>query len=278
MFALPDASANSVAFEHQCSRCAGTAVAAAQVPQALTQAPFASRSRFSDPPTDDEILRVGILPQPLAPMGGSMEADENRTLGTALLAYNKSQKSGAFPDAVGPLTDFLKTHPHSRWRAALFMNLGIIYRTTGHMSKTLEAWQRAWDLSKDASDAKARAVADYSVGELAEFEAYLGRFETLAPLLAEVKGRPMHGPGAAKISDASQGLAEMHRWPQDAFRCGPMALHRICLLRGRTAEAYRLEKTRSTMRGTSLTQVVGWAHEAGLDFQMAHRKTGAALI
>ena len=181
-------------------------------------------------------------------------------------------------DAVGPLTDFLRAHPASRWRAALYLNLGIIYRRTGHMSKALEAWQRAWDLSKHATEPNARAIADYSVGQLAEFEAYLGRMETLAPLLAEVKGRPMHGAGAANISNASQGLAEMRTRPQDAFRCGPMALHRICLLQGRTDGVMELERSRSTTRGTSLVQVAELAHKIGLNYQMAYREPGAPLI
>ena len=115
---------------------------------------------------------------------------ENRALGRALIQYEDRCSQGALLDAVGPLTGFLRAHPASRWRAALYLNLGIIYRRTGHMSKALDAWQRAWDLSKHATEPNARAIADYSVGQLAEFEAYLGRMETLAPLLAEVKGPP----------------------------------------------------------------------------------------
>jgi RHS repeat-associated protein len=235
-------------------------------------------AHFSDPPSDQEILVSGVLPQPLAPIGGAPDARENRTLGRALIQYQRSLGQGAPPDAVGPLTDFLRSHPASRWRAALCLNLGVIYRRTGHMSKALEAWQRAWDLSKKATDANARAIADYAVGQLAEFEAYLGRMETLAPLLAEVKGRPMHGAGAANISAASQGLAEMRTRPQDAFRCGPMALHRICLLQRRTDGVMALENSRSTTRGTSLVQVVELAHKVGLDYRMAYREPGAMLI
>ncbi len=146
------------------------------------------------------------------------------------------------------------------------------------MSKALTAWRQAWALSKFAQEPKARAIADYSVGELAEFEAYLGRVERLGPLLKEVRNRPMHGSGAENISNASQGLAEMRTHPEDAFRCGPMALYQICLLQGRTAGAARLEDVHSTSRGTSLTQVLGWAHEVGLDYQMAFRQPGAQLV
>src|SRR5271170_6704825 len=198
----------------------------AQIASAQVRAPvgFSSaapnQTLFSDPPRDAEILGCGILSQPLAPTSARADADENRALGQALAQYGDSQRGDALRDAVGPLTDFIKTRPRSRWCAALYMNLGVIYRQTGHLSKAMASWQRAWDLSNNATDSKARAIADYSVGELAEFEAYLGRMETLAPLLAEVKGRPMHGSGASKISDASQGLAEMRTHPGNAFLCG----------------------------------------------------------
>ena len=233
---------------------------------------------FSDPPTDREMLVSAILPQPLAPGEGTGSADENRALAKALLDYRGSLRAGAARDAVEPLTQFLDAHPASRWRAALYLNLGLIYRQTGHMSKALDAWQTAWDLSKGSSDPKAHAVGDYSVGQLAEFEAYLGRMETLAPLLDEVKGRPMHGAGAEYISNASQGLAEMRLYPEDAFRCGPMALHRILKARGLPDKDSVLLRTRSTTRGTSLPQVLGWAREVGLDYQMAYRQPGAALL
>jgi RHS repeat-associated protein len=251
----------------------GTANAAAQL-----SLPASDRPAFSDPPTDAEILGCGILPQPLAPTGGTADADENQALGKALVQYEDSQRGGAPRDAVGPLTDFLESHRASRWRAALYLNLGLIYRQTGHMSKAMAAWQQAWDLSKGATEANARAVADYAVGQLANFEAYLGRMELLAPLLAEVKGRPMHGSGAALVSDAAQGLAEMRTRPEASFRCGPMALHRICLLQGRTDKALALEHSRSTTRGTSLSQVLRLAHQIGLDYQMAYRRPGSVLI
>jgi RHS repeat-associated protein len=240
--------------------------------------PASGGPAFSNPPTDAEILAGGILPQPLAPMSGKADAQENRTLVRQLLRYQDAQRAGALRDAVGPLTDFLRSYPGSRWRAALYLNLGIIYRQTGHLSKAMAAWQRAWDLSKGASETNAHAIADYSVGELAEFEAYLGRMEQLAPLLAAIKERPLHGTGAENISNASQGLAEMRTRPQDAFRCGPMALHRICLLEGRPDRAMKLEDARSTTRGTSLTQVAELSHQIGLDYQMAHREPGASLI
>ncbi len=232
---------------------------------------------FSDPPTDTEILVSGVLPQPLAPTRNTA-ANENRALAAALTAYLQSGRDGAAPDMVEPLTGFLRAHPGSAWEAALDLSLGLIYRRTGHMSQTMEAWQRAWDLSKHATDPKARAIADYSVGQLAEFEAYLGRMELLVPLLDEVKGRQIHGTGATNIFNARQALAEMHSHPELSFRCGPMAVRRISLSEGHIEKAAQLERAYSTSRGTSLTKVAELARKAGLDFRMAYREPGAAIL
>ncbi len=255
-----------------------TAIAAAtsSSPAVASSLP-GSRPYFSDPPTDQEILVSGILPQPLVP-AGQTTVDENRALARALIEYQQWIRGGAASDQLSPITGLIRDHQGSRWEPALEVSLGIIYRRTGHMSKAMDAWQRAWDLTKNSSDRNARAIADYSVGKLAEFEAYLGRVETLGPLLDEVKGRPIHGTGATNISNASQGLAEMRTHPGDAFRCGPMALRQISLAQGRREQAEQLDRAQSTPRGTSLVQVTSLAREAGMNFQMAHREPGAAIL
>jgi RHS repeat-associated protein len=239
---------------------------------------LAPSNRFSDPPTDQELLVSAILPQPLAPSEEVGSARENQDLAKALLEYRSSLQGGAALDAITPLTQFLEAHPGSRWNAALYLNLGLIYRRTGHMAKALASWQTAWNLSKASSDPKVHAVADYAVGQLAEFEAYLGRMESLAPLLDEVKGRAMHGAGAEYISNASQGLAEMRLYPGNAFRCGPMALHRILTAQGLPDKDSILLRARSITRGTSLPQVLEWSREVGLNYQMAYRQPSAALL
>ncbi len=47
------------------------------------------------------------------------------------------------------------------------------------------------------------------------------------------------------------------------------------MLKGRTREATELETAESMTRGTSLVQVMAWAKQSGLNFQMAYREAGA---
>src|SRR5262249_27984570 len=145
---------------------------------------------FSDPPRDDEFLRTGLVAQPLIPTGpNTTSPEENRGLAAALRAYARHREA----DDVAPLLAFLERYPQSAWRASLEVNAGAAYRSTGHFSKALAIWQQAWDDAKGYQDTKGRAVGDSAAGYLSQMEAYLGRKETLAPLIDEIRERPVRG-------------------------------------------------------------------------------------
>jgi uncharacterized protein HemY len=138
---------------------------------------------FSAQPTDQEIFRARVFEEPLVPMGRLTSKVENRALAQALLAY---LRRGEVED-VSPVLAFLGAHEESPWRASLLMDLGIVYRRTGHYSKALEAWQDAWDLGRSETDPKATAIADRALAELAELNTRLGRVETVETLLQEAE-------------------------------------------------------------------------------------------
>jgi RHS repeat-associated protein len=235
---------------------------------------------FSAPPTDREFLHTGLFPEPLAPVAATTP-QENRDLARALLAYRDAiGKSGA-PDAVGPLVAFLRAHPRSAWRPALKLNLGIIYRETGHFSKALGIWQAGWNESKGLDGRVGRGIANDMVAHLSQLEAYLGRKELLIPLLASIKGREIGGTAAQLLTDSRVGLYEMIHDPGDSFRCGPLALERILTYHGADPSARTMQvlnAARSTDHGLSLTMVKRIADKAGLHYQMAYRKPGSAVI
>jgi tetratricopeptide (TPR) repeat protein len=69
---------------------------------------------------------------------------ENDDLRSALTAYKNAIESTGDSDAVEPLLVFLTKNPNSPWKPAIQLNLGIIYRRTGHFSKALEILQEGW--------------------------------------------------------------------------------------------------------------------------------------
>jgi RHS repeat-associated protein len=240
------------------------------------QAPVtvAQKLVFSQQPTDTEILYAGLFPEPLVPAGGSTDPEQNRALGTALMEYSHA----AHPDQLDPIISFIRRYPKSPWDTALLLNVGIIYRKTGHLSEALSSWQSAWVGSAEFKDPTGKALGDAALGKLALFYAYLGRTQELGALMESVHGRSLTGAATENMANAAEGLAMMQKMPAVSFRCGPLALARICRSQRKTDAAIVMETATSTSKGTSLVQLLELTKKAGLDYQMAYRNPGSEVI
>lgn len=229
-------------------------------------------------PTDADLLHAGLSPEPLVPARAT-RPEENRELAAAIRTYEARKAAGATDD-VEPLTAFLADHPDTAWRPALLVSLGTIYRRTGHLSKALDAWQAAWDGARELHG-NGRAIGDSALAKLSQFEAYLGRKERLAPLLADTRDRPLHGSAAELVLESHKGLEDMLQRPERSFRCGPLALERILLSENAqppTASFGALDAAESTPDGLSLASVAALSARAGMSYQMAFRTPGADVV
>lgn len=233
----------------------------------------ASFPRFSSAPSDADILAVRLFEEPLVPIGRTTDS-ENRALARQLMRY--IENGGG--EALAPFDAFLTAHPASPWRASLLVNLGLVHRRRGHISRALGAWEESWNLSKGAADPSARAVADRALGEYAGLLGRLGREETLGALLADTEGRVIGGSAAEKVSTARDALAQMRTKPERSFRCGPLALDRVlAALRSNYASPKAVSDFPSTSEGTSLAQIVKLANDVGHPMQMAKRDSGSPV-
>ena len=209
------------------------------------------------------------------PVGGEPTAEENAALAEALLRYSRRTT----PDDFLSLTAFANNYPRSPWTTALLTGLGLEYYNTAHYSKALAAWQNAWTLVRNESDPRNKAVADRVGGELAYMYARLGRMEELETFLKSVEHRVFTGSASEKIAGAKEGLWNMKNRPEIAFRCGPLALHRLTRMTGTQGEADMvIFKSASTQKGFSLTQVAELSKKVGLDYQMAYRSSSKSEI
>ena len=209
------------------------------------------------------------------PVGHPPSEKENRELAAALQSYRQR----AIADDFSALEQFLTQHPDSAWRAAVQFNLAVEYYNTGWYSKALDAWQKTWPLLKNETGPVARSLADRAASELAYMYGRLGRLSELAALLREVEGRVFIGSATEKISGARQGLWTMQHRPEIAFRCGPFALEQILLNQKSTnAGSLILHEAPSTTNGCSLNEVVELSRRIGMNYQMAFRRPGAALL
>jgi hypothetical protein len=230
---------------------------------------------FSAQPTEAEIFRARVFEEPLVPIGHGTSAAENKALALALTGY--LQAGGG--ERVGAIEGFIAGNPASAWRASLLTNLGIVYRRTGYFSRAIGAWEKAWELARAESDPHAAATADRALGELFELNGRLGRFEALEALFTETEGRDIRGSATEKRAGARHGLWLMQNQPENAFRCGPMALDRILAFENAAYQRSSLvQDSVSSLQGMSLTQVHALARELGMSMQMAKRAPGTTYL
>ena len=230
---------------------------------------------FSSAPTPQDIFLIRIFEEPLVPIADDPAPIETTALATALSNY--AQRSE--PDDFSSLTGFIEAYPTSLWNAALLTNLGIAYYNIGHYSKTLEVWSQAWELAKDVTELKGKAIADRAVGELAYLYGKLGRMVELEALLKSVEDRAFSGPATEMITGSREGLVAMQIRPEISFRCGPLALHRIMLsVHPDNPQSALIDAAESTQHGFSLHQVAELSHQLGLNLQMAFRAQGSEFL
>ena len=228
---------------------------------------------FSAHPSDQEIILARCFEVQLAPLPGPEQVRENSDLAGAILEFSRKHEG---PE---PLVEFLNRHPDSRWRPAVLLNVGLVYRDEGMWSKTIPAWEEAWANTKASESFHLKAIADRSLGEMAMMHGRLGHYGRLQTLFDEIKNRDVRGPGAELVREAGAGLWLMQNKPEEAFRCGPLALCRLygALLPGKPIpqEFYGFK---STEKGTDLAEIKTFADKVGLPCQLAFREKGAQVL
>ena len=276
MAAASEGTASSIATPQSTAAATSDATSGLRPNRALPPISQRLAMHFSNSPTDDELGAVHVFREPLIPVGGKTSPSENIALATIIRDFAARND----PESTVGLTSFLNQFPGSPWRASLFANLGALWRATGHWSKALDAWEEAWPLVAKATEPRQRALADYVLGELAQLNARLGRADRLEALFAEIGNRDVRGAATERVATARQGLALMRTRPQDAFRCGPMALKQILVAShlGGSDRQREILTSASTEQGMSLVQVKQLADKLGLKYQMAKRSLGAKVI
>ena len=116
------------------------------------------------------------------------------------------------------------------------------------------------------------------MGELAVMNSRLGRKSHLERILDEVKDRDVSGPAVSLLEGARQGLWSMNNMPGRSFLCGPMALDRVRVARGLRPFDPKILAMKSTLDGTSLSQVFELSESLGMGMRTAHREAGAELL
>lgn len=273
--------------------------------------PRATEPTLSTEPADREFFDARIFDEPLVPTGATT-AEDNRALAQVLRHY----VAGRNRENVSQVLAHLQRFPASPWRASLLANIGTVFNQHGYYTRAFESWNSAWQLTKDATDPRVRAVADYAIAEWLDLMSLFGDVAALEGKLKELDGRMVTGSTGARIKVARQGLWVLknhHEWATPSARTALASWLYIrspgyareraraemtseaaaAAERTRGAEplgaldpdrasAFRMPKALSEFHaraeGTSLRELANLATASGLRVRSGYRPAGAPLV
>jgi tetratricopeptide (TPR) repeat protein len=224
----------------------------------------------------DALSKAKLFQQPLSWVGTlAPDPDESRALYEAA-GLDPAQKPA---DLVGSLEGFIQSHPNSPWTPSLLANLARYYRSQGRYSLALDHWQKAWQLTKDATDPRTRLVADFTLAYWSDLLSSLGRVDELQQLLDAAQGR--HSDNAEfqhQFELARQTTAVMRHRPGIAFRCGSMALYNVARALNAKSDYSKLLNMSSPGTGFSVARLQELSDEYGLGLVAVKRPSGNQLV
>ena len=236
-------------------------------------APLAVAAALPEQATPVNVIASAGLAEALVKTAPT-NAEENEALAIAVTAYRHRSS----PDDFTALTDFLARHPRSGWAMAVWTNLGLTYLHSGHFTKALDAWEKAWVVGKDATAPDARGLVDRAIGERAQLFAALGQFDRLQAWFTQIGPRPITGSATEQVQMAHETLLLVKKDPRHLYICGPRALKALLIAHGVAEnEAMSLDWYRATPRGTNLAQLADLANQKHLGYRLVFRKPGDAI-
>ena len=209
--------------------------------------------------------------EPLVPTVETSDA-EDAALEAAITRFH----AASAPDDFSALEGFLASHPQSGWRLAVLTNLGLSYLHYGYLSRSVEAFDQAWQAGQSATEIHAKALADRAGGELLLMHARLAHTEVLAALLDQMAGRGLSGRASEWRDDATEALRRLRNNAGTA--CGVTALRNVLLTGGDTPQQVSfLDTYRPGAEGVPLAEIGRLAEKAGLPYRLIHRTAGEPI-
>ena len=229
---------------------------------------------MSDSPTTAEICGTVLLEQPLM-----AAADPTDQQNVDLLLALQTFARRTIRDDFSSLTAFVELYPENPWAPAVETQLGQEFYRTGRYSRAIGCWKHVWQSNTSAGEEVATSISNQAGSQLAMMYARLGRMSELRSLLSELQKSSNRGKLNRELRGASEGLWSMEHQPEVSFRCGPLALDRICFATDRAKAGNQLiQDSRSTTNGFSAKQVAELSRRLGMNYQVAFRNPGAEII
>ena len=236
------------------------------------------------------LLACGLVPSPapaanLAPVANHLTGDMlavDRVSDAEQAAFNRAMdlfSRRTERDDFSATDQFLKRFPKGAWSPALRLQLAEEFYATGWYSRTLRTLEELWAERSLHPTPEAALVFTRIGARLAEVSARVGRREDVERLVAELGKATMHPDDIETLRGVQQGLVTMQNRPEAAFRCGALALERVRVFLNSTNAGHEsVLGSTSSKDGMSLAEVASLSAATGMQYQMAFRGPGAALV
>ncbi len=228
-----------------------------------------------DEATDDEILLLAGLPEPLLATGPRVNSDSKVVVRT-LKKYEKRKT----PHDLSALREFLQENSNSRWASGVRLNLLLLCYRNGYFSEALDLARACWEGLKEQAGGNARLIADRALAEYALMLARVGKMDELKTLVDSVEDRVVGIAAEQRLNQAREGLWHMTHKPETAFLCGPYALRNVGLTMGQIDESEAqsfLEGISSTKEGFTVDEVKAMGSERKVLTKAVERPVGGPV-
>ncbi len=164
------------------------------------------------------------------------------------------------------LEEFLAAYPQSAWNASIHANLAKYYQDRGLFTKSLQEWETAWALTKEAQSGSAKTTGDFVLAHWTKLLVGLGRVDQVAVLIEQTKARSIENRFLRQVlRRALLEYSGMRGGTELGFRCGALALENLAkAVKGPAFKPTGLVRTPAPVTGFSLAKLGEMAEREGL--------------
>jgi hypothetical protein len=140
------------------------------------------------------------------------------------------------------------------------------------MTRALDHWLAAWEVTKDFSDGSRKKVGDFAIANLTRLLMALGRTDELSAIYQTWGSRVLDGgPLTQMWLRTHEKHLRMLAFPQDSYKCGIYALNRVGHALGLSYRRAELLNTQSKPSGFALQELQEISQRFGLGLVAVRR-------
>ncbi len=223
----------------------------------------------------DRLSRQLFYDEHIVQVGPRVSSEQEAQL---LLETLEAWRASRYQNGVEQLEEFLNTLTNSPWAPSLDAVLGRYYYDVGRYTLALEHYELAWAATKHDASRNGKRVADLAFANWTRLLASLGRYETLAALYQETRGRVLdRGPLSQKWARTREALAEMRQKPGISYKCGTFALNNAARALHLNYDVAALMDVPSPATGFSMQALSDLSTKLRLGLVPVHREAGQEI-